>query len=142
MYLASPNCTQAGHFANQGCLYKDMPIAYRKTLFHEFQKQLNVLTELMFGASSSGSDYIIPGKLTLADVVVYTSYIFFKETSKVSYPADMDGALAYNRDTPWASWAQFLEEKHAPFQTIGKKIAEWVANTFGPSRSPAVKAAV
>jgi len=144
LYLASPNSTQPGHFANQGCLYKPMPLPYRATVYKEFRKQLAVITDQMFDQSASvesyEGNYLVAGKLTLADVVIFTSYVFFKASSKLSLPEKLDAALAYNADSRWEKWAAFVVKTHPAFDKVGGKIAQWCMDVFGqPTRSPALK---
>lgn len=91
LYIASANCTQPGYFATQGCMYKaEMPIADRCARSLELAKQLDVLESLW----SEAGPYACGAQMTLADLVVYPTFIFVQ---MCAHPA-----LGWNLKEMWA----------------------------------------
>merc|ERR1712190_35249 len=93
----------------------------------------------MGDVESYAGNYLVAGKLTLADIVIFASYVFYKKTSQMSLPEKLDKALAYNADVRWEKWVAFLKKNHPAFDKVGGKIEQWVMDVFAPQMAPATK---
>eukprot|EP00747_Dinoflagellata_sp_TGD_P168618 gnl/TRDRNA2_/TRDRNA2_195434_c0_seq1.p1 gnl/TRDRNA2_/TRDRNA2_195434_c0~~gnl/TRDRNA2_/TRDRNA2_195434_c0_seq1.p1 ORF type:complete len:256 (+),score=41.41 gnl/TRDRNA2_/TRDRNA2_195434_c0_seq1:112-879(+) len=125
IYIASANCTQPGYFATQGCLYKgEMGLADRSAKSLELKKQLGVIASL----ADSGGPYLCGTNMSLADIVLYPTFIFIMECASVSLGWPETGVVP----ELLAKWFAFLD-KQGTFAEIGESVRGFCKSAFHDS---------
>eukprot|EP00966_Prymnesium_polylepis_P009291 214515-Prymnesium_polylepis.1 len=124
MYISGPNCTQDGYFGNQGVMYKkNMADDERKARTADLAKQLDVIEGLLdeSGPFASGAE------ISLADCVLYPTYIFVTELAPVAL-----GWPELSARPKSAKWFAHMEA-HPVVGKIGADVKGFCAKVLVPN---------
>ncbi|CAD7927554.1 unnamed protein product [Amoebophrya sp. A120] len=138
LYLASPNSTQPGSIATQGCLYKgDVPLKERSSRAVELNKQLSVLESLL----DESGPYCCGAEITLADLVIYPTFLFLAPLT--------EAALGWPAGKVWdgrpklQKWFGNFEKANPEVEGICNDVRGFVQNSFlGSGRIAKIREAV